>query len=270
MNVNGINIQGKSVSGYSTAIAIPEYNLVFDCGHATTAANGCEWVAITHGHLDHFGGVVRHAYIRGMTGANPSQFVVPTWLSKPLEAQMNFWADVQQARRAPFGNHALETGGSMDLPANRVLRSFKTDHRVPSQGYILSEVRKRLKAEYLGLEGRELGRLRREGVQIEDQVEIPIIGFTGDTRARLFDTFKPVAKVFMVECTFLNGDVSEDEAVKKGHVHINQLASREEAFAGVETLMLCHFSKRHTNREIESAINQLPKGLREKTTFLPL
>lgn len=271
MRVNGIEIQGRSVSGYATAIALPEYGLCFDIGVATHAAIQAEHVAITHGHLDHFGEAARHAYIRGMTGMAPTQFMVPGHLAPYVHQIMKFWSDVQGARKAPYGVTVVEPDAQVSLGKGRFLRSFTTDHRVDSQGYILVEERKRLKPEYQGVEGRELGRLRREGTEIEDRFEIPLVGFTGDTRARLFHRYKPEAQVFIVEATFLDdGEVTEAEAQKKGHVHLAELARRPDFFEKVGTLMLCHFSKRHTNRDVEAAIRRLPKELREKTTFLPV
>ena len=270
MRVQGIEIKGRSVSGYTTSIALPGYNLVFDCGMATHEAVSCENVAITHGHLDHFGGIARHAYIRGMTGAAPSQFIVPPWLVKPTHETMRFWSRVQESRSAPYNVTAVKEGGRVKIAHNRFLRPFTTDHRVKSQGYILFEERKRLKPEFVGTEGRELGRLRQEGVEFEDIFEAPLVGFTGDTRARLFKTFTPAAKVFIVECTFIDDTVSVVEARKKGHIHLSELAKRPEVFKDVDTLMLAHFSKRYANADIEAAIKRLPKALREKTTYLPL
>lgn len=270
MKVKGFEIVGRSVSGYATTIALPEYGLAFDCGMAVHATVACEHVAITHGHLDHFGGVARHAYIREMTGMAPSQFIVPEWLVKPTHQTMQFWADVQESRKASYGCTAVPIGGQVKLDKGRFLRSFKTDHRVKSQGYVLFEQRKRLKPEFVGTKGKELGRLRREGVDFEETFEVPLVGFTGDTRARLFDTYKPKAKVFIIECTFLDDTVSEAEAQKKGHIHINELARREDAFVGVGTMVLVHFSKRYKNRDIEAAIAKLPMALREKTTYLPV
>jgi ribonuclease Z len=271
MRVNGFEVVGRSVSGYATAVALPEYGLSFDCGMATHDSVQCEHVAVTHGHLDHFGGVARHAYLRGMTGMAHSQFLVPPWLVQPTHQMMQFWAEVQEARKAPYGVTAVSPDKRVNLGKGRFLRAFTTDHRVKSQGYVLVEERKRLKPEFVGVDGRELGRLRREGAAFEETFEVPLVGFTGDTRARLFNTFKPEAKVFLVECTFLDdSEVTVEEARKKGHVHLSELAARPEVFEKVEALVLCHFSKRHTNREVEAAVAQLPQELREKTTFLPV
>lgn len=270
MKINGIEIRGRSVSGYATAIALPEFDLVFDCGMATHDAIQAENVAITHGHLDHFGGIARHAYIRGMTGMPSSQFLVPGWLVPYVHKTMRFWGEVQEARKAPYGVTAVLPEQRVNLGKGRFLRAFKTHHRIQSQGYVLVEERKRLKPEFVGTPGKELGRMRREGVEFEDVFEVPLVGFTGDTRARLFDSYQPEAKVFIVEATFIDDEVTVAEARKKGHVHLDELAARPEVFDKVETLMLAHFSKRHTNADIEAAIAKLPKELREKTTFLPV
>jgi ribonuclease Z len=271
MKINGIEIKGRSVSGYATAIALPQYGLAFDCGIATHDAVLCENVAITHGHLDHFGGVARHAYIRGMTGMTHSQFLVPTWLVKHVHQTFKFWSAVQEARQAPYGVTAVTTDKRVKLGKGRFLRAFATDHRIKSQGYVLVEERKRLKPEFVGTNGRELGRLRQEGVEFDEHFEFPLVAFTGDTRAVLYDRVRLEAQVLIAECTFLDdGGVDVAEARKKGHTHITELAAKAHRLDGVGTLMLVHFSKRHNNRDIEQAIARLPKELREKTTFLPV
>ena len=270
MKVNGIEIKGRSVSGYATAIALPEYNIVFDCGMAVHDAVQAEHVCITHGHLDHFSGIARHAYIRGMTGMAKSHFIVPAWLEGRVHQTMDFWAEVQESRKAPYKvTVCQEGGGPIWVGRNRIIRSFKTDHRIRSQGYILVEERKRLKPEFVGTSGKELGRMRRERIQFEETFEVPLVAFTGDSRIEGFDWLQTRAKVLIAECTFL-GDVTVGEARKKGHTHITELASKAAQFKDAEALVLCHFSKRYSNKDIEKAIASLPASLRDKTTYLPV
>jgi ribonuclease Z len=271
MKVQGIEIKGRSVSGYATAIALPEYSLCFDCGMAIHHAVQSKYVAISHGHLDHFGGVARHAYIRNMTGMSASTFLVPPVLKSRVDQVLQFWAEVQEARKAPSVTRVLsENSTSQKVGKYRVVKAFDTDHRITSQGYVLVETRKRLKPKYIGTPGAELGRLRREGVEFEDKFEIPLVGYTGDTRYSLYNQYKPRARVFIAECTFIDQMVTLEKTHKKGHTHLDELARRPEIFDEVGTLVLCHFSKRYVNRDIEAAIAKLPKCLREKTTFLPV
>jgi len=269
MKLNGITIRGRSVSGYGTSITLPDLGVSFDCGIANHDAVQCETVLITHAHLDHLGDIARHAYIRGMTGMEPTTFIVPEWLEGPVHEVFQFWAKVQEARKAPYTVKVARPGERVDIGKGRFVRSFKTIHRIRSQGYVLYEERTRLAAKYRGTPGKELGRLRREGAPIDEPFEFPLVGFTGDTRAAVYDGVRLEASVLIVECTFLD-DVTVAEARKKGHTHITELAPKAERFDGVDALVLAHFSKRYSNRDIEAAIAKLPTCLREKTTYLPV
>ena len=65
------------------------------------------------------------------------------------------------------------------LPGGYFVRPFPTHHRAPSQGYLIYKQNKTLKAEYQGLPGPEIGKLVREGVDINDVVTTPEIAYTG-------------------------------------------------------------------------------------------
>jgi ribonuclease Z len=266
----GIQIGGRSTSGFDTSIVLPEMGISLDCGTGTAQARSCETVLITHGHLDHFGGIVRHAYIRHMTNMSASVFVVPEFLEDAVHQQFSFWARVQNAQKADYKVVVARPGEKVPVGGKRFVRAFRTIHRIPSQGYVIGETRKRLKPEYVGLDGRALGRLRREGVVFEDEFEALMVAFTGDTVAKVFDQDLEAlrAQVLITECTFIGADVTLAEAHKKGHVHIDEIAAREGRFQN-EAIMLAHFSHRHTREEVKDAILRLPEGLRAKTTYLP-
>lgn len=271
MKLCGIQIGGRSVSGFDTSIVLPEMGISLDCGTGTAQARQCQTVLITHGHLDHFGGIVRHAYIRHMTSMAPSIFVVPEHLEEFVHQQFNFWARVQKAKKADYQVLVAKPGEKLTLGGNRFARSFRTFHRVPSQGYVIGETRKRLKPEFVGLEGRKLGELRRQGVVFEEEVEVLLLAFTGDTTAKVFDEDIEAlrAKVLITECTFVGDDVTIAEAHKKGHVHMDELVEREQRFQN-EGILLAHFSHRHDDRDIEKAIAQMPASMQSKVSYLPV
>lgn len=273
MRLCNIEISGRSVSGFDTSITLPELGISLDCGQGTAQARQCQTVLITHGHLDHFGGIVRHAYIRHMTDMEPSVFVVPPFLEVAVHEQFTFWAKVQRAQKADYKVVVAAPGEKVDLGGKRFVRPFKTIHRIPSQGYVIGETRKRLKPEFVGMEGKKLGELRRQGVDFEEEFEVLLVAFTGDTVAKVFDHDIEAlkAKVLITECTFLDGvdEVSVQEAHKKGHVHIRELAERSERFQN-DAVLLAHFSHRYNNEDIKDAIWRLPEPLRSKTTYLPV
>lgn len=272
MKLCGIQIGGRSVSGFDTSIILPEMGISLDCGQGNAQARQCQTVLITHGHLDHFGGIVRHAYIRHMTNMPASIFVVPEHLEGAVHEQFRFWAKVQNAQKADYKVVVARPGETVPVGPNRFVRSFPTIHRVPSQGYVIGEKRKRLKPEFIGVEGQKLGELRRQGVVFEDEAEVLLVAFTGDTTAKVFDKDIEAlrAKVLITECTFINGDVTIQEAHKKGHVHLDELVEREAKFSSNEAILLAHFSHRHNDRDIAAAVQNLPASLRAKTSFLPV
>ena len=266
MKVNGIEVQGQSVSGYTTTLILPEHRLLFDCGRADRGAVRHRDVAITHGHLDHFGDVARHANIRSLLRAGPSHFFVPPWLEEPLRTLLGLWGDIQ-GDTPPFEVVVVEPGERAPLGKKRFLEAFPTDHNVPSQGYRLIEQRRKLKAEYVGTPGPELGRLRKEGVEFEDVTEVVLFIYTGDTRAAAYDDLDLTAKVAAVECTFFD-DKDVEEAHRKGHTHISELVERADFFDNTEHLLLVHPSARYSAEDALGVLEGLPSRLRHKTSFL--
>ena len=273
MQLCKMQIGGRSVSGFATGITLPHMGILLDCGQANAQARQCPMVLLTHAHLDHFGGIIRHAYIRYMTKMSPSIFVVPDHMVEMVHEQFRFWAKAQKTRVIDYKVLVAKPGEILRLDKQKYIRSFRTIHRIPSQGYVIGETRKKLKSEYQGLEGPELGALRSKGVQVHKTVDVPLIAFTGDTQASVFDTLGAKealqAKVLITECTFIDEEVSLKEAHRKGHVHLDELVSREGLFQN-EAILLAHFSHRYGNKDVERAIEKMPPKMRAKTHYLPV
>lgn len=273
MKVAGIEIVGESVSGIGTALSLPELGITLDCGIITPTSVGCQHVIISHGHLDHVHCIDRHAYLRAMSGSpDKSIFYVPAHLEAAVKAKFEATARLQSQTDMPdFEIRVINPGETVDIRKDLAIRPFKTIHRIPSQGYVIFSVRHKLRPEYRRLSGREIGTLRKSGVQVTRRVEVPLVAFTGDTQAAVFDERGAEealrAKVLITECTFL-GDFPVRKAQKRGHVHMDELGDRARLFEN-EAVVLAHFSRRYSNPEIQAAINELPSALREKTTFIP-
>jgi ribonuclease Z len=275
MKLAGIEIVGESVSGFGTAISLPELGIALDCGVITPATMACQHVLITHAHMDHLHCAVRHMYLRDMTGSpHKSIFYVPAWLEEDLHILFAHWAKMQCRRNSPPHEIVVvRPGDTVQLRKGLVVKAFKTIHRIPSQGYVISDVRQKLKPEFEGVEGREIGRLRKSGVEVTSRLEVPLVAFTGDTKASVFDRCPAEvlrAKVLITECTFMGEEQTPAFARKRGHVHMDELAERADLFKN-EALLLAHFSQRYKNREIEAAMEAtLPNSLLKKASYLPI
>ena len=50
-------VQGTSVAGEATCVQVPELDICFDMGSCPRAMLASKYVALSHGHMDHIGGL---------------------------------------------------------------------------------------------------------------------------------------------------------------------------------------------------------------------
>ena len=272
----GLDIEGFSIGGLATYLMVPEWRVVFDIGECPVEALRMNHVFLTHSHGDHARGLLRHFSLRRMLNMPPAEYFVPDFLEEPLRNLAKAWCDLEgHAGRPEYipDFRPMPKRGTIDL--NRQLRvsTFPVEHRVRSLGYTVHDVRKKLKPEFVGTEGHELGRLKREGVEIEGEWTIPRLTFIGDSTIRTLEREPQCmeAGVFVVETTFIMPD-DVAMARPKGHIHLFELFDFLEAnpeLAKFECLVLKHFSMKYTRHQIETAVRKkVPEFLREKTLLL--
>jgi ribonuclease Z len=129
-------------------------------------------------------------------------------------------------------------------------------------GYAFSERRKALRPEFEELRrslveegrgkefGRIMGRRRKEGVEVDVEVDRPLFAFLGDTHVDVFERNPWLFDypVLITECTFLD-DAEMDRANRVGHTVWSRL--KPVVTAHPETLfVLIHFSLRYSDREV--------------------
>mgnify|MGYP001171417498 CR=1 FL=1 len=271
MKFDKFTVLGTSVSGVATTLTVPEFNLNLDLGVTTDDSLREPTVLLTHGHLDHVHGVIRHSYLRDLMGnAQKARYICAPHLVPLLHDLFRLWSRFQHSKMPEYEVVPVEPGGEVQVGQRLFARPFKTHHRVPCQGYLLVEVRDKLRAEYQGMDGKAVRDLRLKGVQVTEKVDFPVMAYTGDTTVRLFDQGGPFMNVpvLLTECTFMGDEQDPSFAFDRGHVHLDDLAKRAHLFENVGTVVLVHFSQRYTNAFVEEQIARLPDGFREKVRFL--
>lgn len=255
-----MNISGHSIGGKKSCLVMPEHKIVFDIGVCTDEALKYPTILVTHGHPDHLAGAVQHANTRSLVGAEPTTFVVPAAIADALDGIMKAWIAI--GGRFDYVIKPMSPGEGMVLPNGLTVRVFKTDHVVPSQGYALCRQVKKLKAEYIGLQGQQLKALRESGTEIQETIETVEVVYTGDTMITAFDREPLIrkAKLLIHEATFVGTAVDRKESRRHGHTHLDELAERADLFEN-EAVLLCHFSTRSTEEEIRTAVSALPGRL---------
>lgn len=127
-----------------------------------------------------------------------------------------------------------------------VVKILKMEHRVPCIGYSIYKSQKTLKDEYVGLSGKEIGNLRRLGVEVNEIEEVPFLCFMGDTTHAVFESHPEIFKhkVIVVECSFIDeGSIERAKTTK--HMHWFDLKPYVEANPKTSFLLI-HFSLKYS------------------------
>ncbi|KAG2657050.1 nuclear ribonuclease Z-like [Panicum virgatum] len=270
LEIEGYAVEGVSIAGHETCVTFPSLNLAFDIGRCPPLAVSRDLLFISHAHTDHIGGLPLYVATRGRRRMRPPTVFVPACLADLVRRLF----EVHRAMDRSDLDHELvplEVGEVYELRKDLRVRSFRTYHVVPSQGYVMYKLKHKLKDEYAGLQGKELSSLRKSGVEITNTVSTPEIAFTGDTMSDFIldpdnaDVLK--AKILVVESTYIDDSKSIEDAREKGHTHLSEIASLSDKLEK-KAILLNHFSTRYTAEDIDAAINRLPPSLRSRVHAL--
>jgi ribonuclease Z len=265
----GIEIEGVSIAGHESFYKLPAFRTLLEFGRAPEDVVGYATVCVTHGHLDHMAGLAHHASRRRLGGLPPARVVVPAQAAADVAQWL---AASERLENVGYGVDlvAASPGDRIRLRNDLELRILPGRHRVPTVGYLFSEVRHKLLPELEGLTGAEIAERRGRGDTVTRREEIPLLAYPGDCSPDVFDAAPELfaARVLLIECSFVLPE-DADRAREYAHIHLGDIAARASAFRN-EAIVLTHFSLRYRPEEIRAAIATLPDGLRERVIpFLP-
>ncbi|GAB5497653.1 MAG: hypothetical protein Phyf2KO_27330 [Phycisphaerales bacterium] len=236
-------IQGTSVAGESTTIMVPELDVCFDMGAPLRCALASKFVALSHGHMDHIGGLAYYASQRQFQGMGEGTIVCDKRIADDVRNMMRGYNDLER-QKTPYKLIELDENEELEVKNNMFLRGFATEHTSPSFGWVIVEKRSKLKPELVGLPQEKLRELKDRGQEITMTLEVPLIAYTGDTLPgpHLVRDDVRRAQVVVSECTFFEPDHKARAKIGM-HLHIDDIAE----WAGVleaEALILTHISRR--------------------------
>ena len=163
----------------------------------------------------------------------------------------------------------VKAGDEYQIKPNLFTRVFPTKHSRGSVGYTVLEKRKKIKPEYAKLTGPQIVELKKQGIEIDYPLEIPIVTYLGDTQNVDFSQLKYIveSKILIAECTFYEGE--HTSRAKAGrHMHVDELATLL-ANLNNQHIVITHTTQRTAMHEIRRTLSKaLPKDTYDRITLL--
>lgn len=265
----GVDLRGYSLGGVETAVYLPSWRLAIDVGRGRRELLRCEHIALTHGHMDHAGGLPYLLALRQLYSMKPPTVYVPAQSAAAVSAMLAGWDGLQRFE-SKLKLVAAEPGERYPLRRDLELVPFRTYHPVPSLGYTVVRRVDKLDPVYAELPGPEIGRLRREGVAVTREHRQPLLSVTGDTLPEVLDKQPHIAdsQVLLIECTFLDHQKPYAAARAGGHVHLDDLLARADALRAPH-VVLSHFSQIYSAEEIPALLEPLAARIPGELYCLP-
>ena len=260
-----LTIEGFSRAAVQSYWRVPELKLGFDLGAHPWEFMGTPNWCVTHCHLDHLVALPVYVARRRMMKMDPPTIYLPTHAVETVHAILKAYTKLDRGR-LPCNLIGVEPGDEIELNREYLVTVGETRHTVPSLSYLVWHRRNKLKPEYLELSGEEIRDIRQSGREVSQEVRIPLLGYTGDTRVEGLDVTPALyeAKILITEMTFVAEDHSQDKIRKNGHMHLKDFLDRADRFQN-ELIIASHFSTRYNYHQVKKLVQEaLPGSLLER------
>lgn len=256
-----LKISGFSTALFSTWFFVEPFRLLLDCGDGASALLGqksrkIRHVALTHADRDHLTGLLQFNQLNGRDGLT---FHYPSNCGS-FPALRAFFDRFDPHVGGDTEWRPFKDGAVIPIEKDLELVAQSNGHKpaapgeTKSVGFRVYRTKKKLKPEFAGLSGAELGELARThgSGHIQEHVRELKLSFSGDAPIEDATRWRG-SPVLIHEATFLN----LEDAAKQRSQHSNLpdlLALLKDA--EVDRLILSHFSSRYRAPEIREAVHR--------------
>lgn len=249
-----LTLIGRSRAAYCTAFYIPELRIALDAGESATSTIP-KAVFVTHSHADHIYNL--HNYVSRRI---PPKLFVPLEMVPLVEKFIRTAEELNhgglmtdEQYGIPNITIGVKAGDIIELnDGKHEVHVVQCCHSISCTGYLFYEVRWRLKDEYRGMSGKDLGALRKANPDLQTSSKYlkPLIAFLGDTTPDVFNMHPEILDMptVIVECSFLDPE-HKVRADKTLHTHWHGLSPIVKS-AKNTLFVLIHFSCRYDRAKI--------------------
>jgi ribonuclease Z len=251
-----LTVAGGSRAGEGTLILLPQLRLVLDPGRPHRSLPPMSTVCVSHGHMDHVGGLGYWASQRFLHAMGPGTVLAPRQITAELERLLELYARLEGGRPYDVQVVPVADGCTHALRPDLDLQLVATDHWVPTLGSLLRWRRRRLLPRLRGLPPRQIAARRAAGERVSLEQQVTVLAYCADTGPDLFDRHPHVlaAEVVLLECSFYER-ADRDRARRYGHLHLDDVLALGPRLS-CRHLVLLHGSRRHRLRDIEGRIDE--------------
>jgi ribonuclease Z len=247
---------------------MPQLDVCFDIGKAPDQIIPINHILLTHGHMDHAAGLAYYLSHRNFCGMSEGTILAPQNLLQPITEIIDAWGRLD-GNKVPANLVGVKAGDEYQIKPNLIARVFPTKHSKGSVGFSVIEKRKKLKAEYNNLTGPQIVELKKQGIEIDYPLEIPIVSYIGDTQYVDFSQLKYIAesKILIAECTFYEDEHSGRAEAGK-HMHIEEFTTLLKDLQN-QHIVITHTTLRTPMHEIRKILKKaLPEDKYNRITLL--
>jgi len=268
IKIDELEIIGYSVAAEETVVAMPQLDVCFDIGKAPNQVISINNILLTHGHMDHAAGIAYYLSHRNFCGQSPGTILAPENLLGPMREIIDAWSRLD-GNKIPANLVGVKAGDEYQIKPNLFTRVFPTKHSKGSVGYSVIEKRKKIKPEYAKLTGPQIVELKKQSVEIDYPLEIPIVTYLGDTQYVDFSQLNYIAasKILIAECTFYI-DEHADRAQAGRHMHISEFVQLVRKLNN-QHIIITHTTQRTPMSQIRKILkDEMPADIYDRIVLL--
>ena len=250
-----LTVVGGSRAGEGSLVLLPQLRLALDPGRAHRALPPMSTAVVSHGHMDHVGGLGYWASQRYLNAMGPATLIAPEEIIEPLGRLLELHAELEGGTPYQVEIVSVADGATYRFRDDFDLVFFSTDHWVPTLGTRIDWCRQRLRPELVGVPGDEIARRRRAGEGVSEEHRLGLVSYCADSGPALFHRHPEVtgSEVVFVECSFYR-PADRARADRYGHLHLEDLVANAGQLR-CRHLVLLHASRRHRLREVERILD---------------